>query len=164
MERQVEHLKIALSPEENDLNIEIKRSDVDSNSKVNEGRIKTREEEGEEKKINDVKSETEEDYFISKHKIKSENNNKGERISKKFKNKVNELEQYIEKSKNKEIEIVKIDHSKSRSKSKDYSNDKEKDHSPISQKFKKTKMKAAFGKLLNEKKTLILSDLFIVSL
>lgn len=156
MERQVEHLKIALSPEENefqenDLNQQIKLSKIESNSKSNqEVIIKTKENNNEFKSVLDA-----ENILNLEQNPKSKNNNKNnnEQISKKFKNKVNELEHFIEKSRNNEIEIVKIDHSKSRSKSKDYSNDKEKgrEYPPLSQKYKKTNMKAAFGKLLNEK-------------
>jgi len=145
MERQVEHLKIALSPEENILNQEIKRSNRNENSKNKEEKIKTREN----KFLKPIK-ETEK---LNKNDYARLKNNNRENISKGFKNKVDELEQFIEKSKNRELEIVKIDHSKSRGKSEDYSNDLEKEKyiPPLSQKYKKTNMKAAFGKLLNEK-------------
>lgn len=167
MERQVEHLKFALSPEENEyqqnnLNEEIKRSKIETNSKSNEKRIRTKEninyirtDSNAEENLNLNEKQNLENKFNSNN--KTNNNNKAaENISKKFKNKVNDLEQYIEKSKNKEIEKNKIDYSnksRSKSKSKEYSNDKEKEkeHPPLSQKYKKTNMKAAFGKLLNEK-------------
>jgi len=151
MERQVEHLKYALSPEkdkdgyqENNLNQEIKFKNIDTKSLSNEERIKPKE------NIKYIKTDPDLNYNFNNN-----NNNAAEKISKKFKNKVNELEQFIEKSKHKEIDVVKIDHSKSRSKSKDNSrNDREKhnkDNSDLSPKYKKTNMKAAFGKLLNEK-------------
>lgn len=59
------------------------------------------------------------------------------------------VENLIERSKSKEIEIVKIAHSRPKSKSND--KDDESNKNPISQKYKKTNLIAAFGKLLNEK-------------
>lgn len=149
MEQQVEHLKNALLPEEQNLNEKINQNNKDENSKDSQDKINNRENK-------DFNLYGNNEHF-NKNEVAKLNknlpNNYKEKLSKKFKTKVDELQQFIERSKNKEIEIVKIDHSKSRSKSNDKSNDKakERDYPPLSQKYKKTNMKAAFGKLLNEK-------------
>jgi len=147
IDRQVEHLKSALSSDEKnyderDLKEEIKQSYSDEISENNQEIIKS----------------NENILLISDNGLKDIkiNNNKEKKLTKKnsknFLRKIKELDDNKGKSKSKGIEIVKIDHSKS--KSKDYSNnDKEKDinQSQVSKKYKKTNLRAAFGKLLNEK-------------
>lgn len=140
-ERDLEHLKHDLSPIENKSQKNISRNMI-SNSK--------NEEDKKSKENNFMKLEMEKQSFDNDNFQINLDNNK-DKISRIFRNKTKDLENFCEKSIQNEIKIIKIDHSKSRSKSNDLSKEKDKDNIPISQKYKKTNLKAAFGKLLNEK-------------
>lgn len=142
-ERDLEHLKHDLSPNENKSQKNIS-GNIKSNSK-NEDDKKSKEN-------NFLKLAMENQSFENDNlQININNNNDKDKISRKFRNKTKELENFCENSIQNEIKIKKIDYSKSRSKSNDLSKEKEKENVPISQKYKKTNLKAAFGKLLNEK-------------